>query len=68
MITVDINAGEATKPILDAIGTLQDGRPLFQRIAATLESETESNFAAQGRPVRSMRARSISQRALIFRP
>lgn len=50
MITVDINAGGAAPKIADAIAQLQDGRPLFQRIAATLEEEAQANFAAEGRP------------------
>ncbi|AYH45672.1 phage virion morphogenesis protein [Azoarcus sp. DN11] len=50
MIRIDINAGNAAPRIADAIAKLQDGRPLFQRIAAALEAETEANFAAQGRP------------------
>lgn len=50
MISIDINTGGASTKIADAIAKLQDGRPLFQRIAGTLEHETEQNFAAQGRP------------------
>jgi phage virion morphogenesis protein len=45
-----INAGAAKQRISDVIHLLQDGRPLFQRISGTFESETEQNFAAQGRP------------------
>ncbi len=50
MIKADINGGDAGARISEAIARLQDGRPLFQRIAATLERETEANFEAQGRP------------------
>lgn len=50
MLTPDINAGLVKKRLAEAIELLKDGRPLFQRIAATFEAETEQNFAAQGRP------------------
>lgn len=50
MISVDINGSNAGARISEAIARLQDGRPLFQRIAATLERETEANFESQGRP------------------
>lgn len=50
MINVHIDASQATPKIADAIALLKDGRPLFQRIAAALEAQTEANFAAEGRP------------------
>lgn len=50
MITVDINDDGARRKIGDILERLTDGRPMFQRIAAALEAETEANFAAQGRP------------------
>lgn len=50
MIHIDINAANAAPRIADAIARLTDGRPLFQRIAGTLERETEANFESQGRP------------------
>lgn len=50
MITVDINDNGARRKIGDILDRLADGRPMFQRIAAALEAETEANFAAQGRP------------------
>lgn len=50
MIEHTLNAGAAQQRIAEVIGLLKDGRPLFQRIAGTLEAETEANFAAQGRP------------------
>lgn len=50
MIGFDINAGNAAPRITEVIELLQDGRPLFQRIAQVFEAETEANFAAQGRP------------------
>ncbi len=48
-ITVEIS-GNAREKIAAALEKVQDGRTLFQRIAQTLEAETEANFAAQGRP------------------
>lgn len=50
MITIEINDGGARTRIDQILERLTDGRPLFQRIAQTLEAETEANFAAQGRP------------------
>lgn len=50
MIRIDVDASQATPKIADAIAALQDGRPLFQRIAGILEAETEANFATEGRP------------------
>lgn len=50
MITVDINDNGAQRKIGQVVNRLTDGRPLFQRIAQALETETEANFAAQGRP------------------
>ena len=46
---LEIN-GDAKPKVSRLIETLEDGRPLFQRISQVLEAETESNFAAQGRP------------------
>src|SRR5574338_682334 len=50
MIEHVFNAGAAQQRIEDVIRLLQDGRPLFQRIAGTLEDEAKQNFAVQGRP------------------
>lgn len=50
MIKFDINSGETREKIGQAQALLEDGRPLFQEIAKALESQTESNFEAQGRP------------------
>jgi phage gpG-like protein len=50
VITVDINGGSTNRKIGEVLDKLQDGRLLFQRIAATLEAETEQSFEAQGRP------------------
>lgn len=50
MLEHKINSGPVKQRIGDAIQMLEDGRPLFQAIAQTLEAETEHNFAAQGRP------------------
>lgn len=50
MIKIDFSAGDAGKRINEAAQQLKDGRSLFRVIAATLEAQTEANFAAQGRP------------------
>lgn len=49
MIKIEIDS-DAKSKLLDAITRLQDARPLFHDIAGALESETEANFAAGGRP------------------
>lgn len=50
MTAIEINAG-AAQAKLDALASrLGNPRPLFQAIAGVLESETETNFEAQGRP------------------
>ena len=50
MIEIEINARELQARIEQAAAKLENMRPLMQRIAGTLEHETEANFAAQGRP------------------
>lgn len=50
MITVDINDDGARRKIGDILERLTDGRTLFKRISEALQTETEANFAAQGRP------------------
>lgn len=49
-LTLQVDLGEAGKRIDQAAQQLKDGRSLFRALAGTLEAETESNFAAQGRP------------------
>jgi phage virion morphogenesis protein len=44
------SAGDAGKKISDLAAGLKDAQPLFRVLAGTLETETEANFAAQGRP------------------
>lgn len=50
MITVQINAKDATGTFAKIESGLNDASPMYQRIASMLEFETEQNFAAQGRP------------------
>lgn len=50
MLTVQINAENASARLETLGRTLADSTPLFQRIAGMLEEETEANFSAQGRP------------------
>lgn len=51
MLNFDIDpGGEAAKQLGNAAKQLKDARPLFRSLAGILESETEANFAAQGRP------------------
>lgn len=49
-IRVDVNAGLAQDKLDSLVGQLAKPRSLFQAIAQLLESETEANFEAQGRP------------------
>ena len=51
MLKFDIDpGGSASKQLHGAAGQLKDARPLFKVLAGVLETETEANFAAQGRP------------------
>lgn len=50
MITVDIDAGNATATLEQAAQRLENAAPLMQIIAATLETQTEMNFWVEGRP------------------
>ena len=47
---VVLNTGAAQAPLDRLTSLLAKPRPLFKAIAGLLESETELNFAAQGRP------------------
>ena len=47
---VDLALGKAISALDLLDRALTDGTPLFRAIAGTLESETERNFEAQGRP------------------
>lgn len=49
-ITINVDDGAARQRLSDIVAKITDGRPLFQRIAATLEQQTEANFESQGRP------------------
>jgi len=49
-ITVAIDAGAASAKLEALAAKLKHPRDLFQAIAQVLESETEANFKAQGRP------------------
>lgn len=42
--------GDASRRVSDAVQSLKNPTPLFRSLATTLESQTEANFAAQGRP------------------
>lgn len=46
----EVQPGNAGKQLHEAAAQLRDATPLFRSIAQLLESETEANFAAQGRP------------------
>lgn len=50
MITTEINVKAATDMLARVGSGLRDGSSMYQRIAGMLESETEENFASQGRP------------------
>ena len=51
MLIIDIDpGGEVSKRIHEAASKLKDARPLFKVLAGTLKTETEANFAAEGRP------------------
>lgn len=46
----EVQPGNAGKQLHEAAAQLRDARPLFESLAGLLESETEQNFIAQGRP------------------
>lgn len=50
MIEVEIQAADALAGLRNVAENTRSPRPLMRAIAGTLESETEKNFAAQGRP------------------
>lgn len=47
---VQVDAAAAAKALAQLEGAVTDPKPMFRAIAGALESETERNFAAQGRP------------------
>ncbi|MDR1890135.1 MAG: phage virion morphogenesis protein [Zoogloeaceae bacterium] len=50
MLKVTIDTRETGQKLQELASTLKDARPLFKVIAGILASETEENFAAEGRP------------------
>ena len=50
MLKVTLDAGAAGQKLQELAGTLKDTRPLMKVIAGILESQTEENFAVEGRP------------------
>jgi phage gpG-like protein len=44
------DAGDAGKRVGEMAAGLKDARPLFKKLSETLATETEANFAAEGRP------------------
>lgn len=50
MFEVEIQAADALAGLRNVAENTRSPRPLMRAIAGTLESETEKNFAAQGRP------------------
>lgn len=50
MLQVNIESGAATAALQAAAASVTNLRPLYRILAGVLEAETESNFAAEGRP------------------
>lgn len=50
MFEVEIQAADALAALRNVVDNTRRPRDLMRAIAGTLESETEANFAAQGRP------------------
>lgn len=50
MLEFEIDAAEVDARINAAMAKLENTRPLFERIARSLETETDLNFESQGRP------------------
>ncbi|GHU47399.1 hypothetical protein AGMMS50289_22520 [Betaproteobacteria bacterium] len=50
MFKVTLDDAQVQQKLQELAGKLKDARPLFKVIAGILESQTEENFAAQGRP------------------
>lgn len=63
MFEVEIQAADALAALRNVVDNTRRPRDLMRAIAGTLESETEANFAAQGRPAwQGLAPRTIKKR------